>query len=226
LNLQTAAHAHVPQWKYGTSDLSSPFLSASYSLAYALFEARRWNIRHRCTDTQISIIDTAEIPSDMWLATELVGATCSHAAWFARAAEELLIYHRIPCRAVVVTLSLDELWDFLPGWCADIKPRVCGRYITSTSNMVSALLVAYDHNKSDAQAAVMEQSVPRSLDLLLRLNVNLSSSEDVDYAVDKLAGVAAIFCWWTSWIKNVDPSAYPPMLERVRATVVHRLLEE
>jgi hypothetical protein len=228
-DLVDLAVTHVTQWKNKTSRLPSPFVSASFSLAYALFEACRWNERYRCTDTQISIIDTANIKSDTCLATELVGATWTEAGFFARRAQEVLIYQFIPCDAVVATMSLDALLDCLPPWSDEVKPRILRRETCTTYGVAYALVEAARppaNHTPEVEVAVLIPSIERSIQMLRHTlppsMKNFDPSAHAD-AIDQIARLASLFCWWSKWLAGVDPAAYPPLLQWVRDAVVQRL---
>jgi hypothetical protein len=206
-DLIRAASRHITQWKYKTTDLPSPFVSASFSMAYVLFEAHRWNRYHRCTSTQISVIDTSQLTGDVWLATELVGASRTDAAYFARSAQEVLVYRYIPFNAVVVTMSVYGLLACLPRWCDDIPLHL----LRSTQQVVNALTEAADcpeHNTLNEDFALRVQSVEHSI-LLLR--DTLPEEFDPDTHTDQLdaiARLAAVFMWWPKWITGFDPVVY------------------
>ncbi|KAJ7491915.1 hypothetical protein FB451DRAFT_511312 [Mycena latifolia] len=224
-DLKNAASAHVTQWKDGTAHVPSPFVSASCSIAYALFEAHRWNAYHGCADAQISVIDTSQITSDAWLATELVGAYSTHAAFFARWSEEVLVYQRIPFGAVVVTAPLSSFLDLLPRWCDDIKPQIQFRQLRSTEEVACALAdaAAIPANNTPAQEVeLLMQSVEQSIELLR--NILPPSMTQFDphthaEAVDAIARLALVFVWWPKWITGVDPVAYPGFLQWARNAV-------
>ncbi|KAJ6514924.1 hypothetical protein C8R47DRAFT_1275801 [Mycena vitilis] len=208
-----------------TSHLPSPFVSASHSLPYALFEARRWNELYRRTNTQISIVNTAKISSDAWLATELVGADFHPAAYFARCAQEVLVCWYIPSGAVVATMSLDGLLDCLPRWCNDIALRIGQfRELRSTKHVAWALADAAIkpmNNTAEVEGAMIIHSVERSI-WLLRTTL-LSSTEDFDPATHKdeiERRLATFFCWRTEWITDM---AYPLLLRWVQEALGHIL---
>ncbi|KAJ7251357.1 hypothetical protein C8J57DRAFT_1520699 [Mycena rebaudengoi] len=126
------AYSHVLQWKYPGAD--SFFVSASFSIAYALHEAGRRNAATGSTNTQISVIDTSRIGVPALLATQLVGASDNEAAFFARRAQEILVCALIPETAVVFTAPLDIFLHFLPRWCDHLKPAIRHHGYSSTSD--------------------------------------------------------------------------------------------
>ncbi|KAJ7931683.1 hypothetical protein B0H13DRAFT_1857662 [Mycena leptocephala] len=228
LQLKRCASAHITQWKDGTESMPSVFISTSFSLAYALFEARRWNARYGCTTTQISVIDPLKIPSDKWLGTELIGAWWETPSFFARWAEEALIYGHIPHEAIVFTASLETFLSLLPRWCGDIIPQIRRYEVRSSENMVQVLASAAEdpaNNTVEKQEELLVDSVRQSITLLGHLlpsqmqNYNVNIHAD---AVDKISRFAAIFCWWPEWITSTDPSAYPNLLGTVREKVLER----
>ncbi|KAJ7696435.1 hypothetical protein B0H17DRAFT_398336 [Mycena rosella] len=225
--LAATASAHITQWKDKTAPLRSPFISASFSVAYVLFEAHRWNAHHGCTDTQISIIDTAQITSDAWLATELVGAYWTDAAFFARWAEEVLVYHHIPIGAIVATLPLSSFLDFLPRWCDDIVPHIRSRQLRSTEKVAYALASAAANPANDTDGdLVPRQYVQGSIQVLrhtLPASMVIFDPHTHADAVDAIARLAAVFVWWPKWITGVNPAAYPAVLERARNVVLLQL---
>lgn len=199
-------------------DEPTPFISTTFSLAYALFAAGRFNARHGCTDTQISIIDTAKMNTSAWLATELVGASWTDAAFFAGSAQEVLVYRRILVDAVVATVALDEFLDCLPRWCGDVGYQIQRYQLHSTEAAVHALADAAflpASNMAEEESALEVQSVKRSI-WILRSTLPPSMADcDLDThadAVDAIARLAALFVWWPKWITAIDPVAYPLFL--------------
>ncbi|KAJ7117710.1 hypothetical protein C8R44DRAFT_983173 [Mycena epipterygia] len=204
--LMQAAASHVAQWKYRTTHQPSQFISASFSFAYALFEARRWNAHHMCTDTQISVIDTAAITSDAWLATELVGTRRSHAAFFARRAEEVLVYRHIPYRAGV---SFPRLSAALDVACA---------LADAAANPAN--------NTTQEVVAFLEHSIAHSIEMLrdiLPASMRYYDPQTHTDAVDAITRLAVLLFWWPKWITGVDPVAYPYWLQSVRDMVLAQL---
>ncbi|KAJ7504180.1 hypothetical protein B0H11DRAFT_1981112 [Mycena galericulata] len=232
--LCSAASTHVTQWKERTSHLPSSFLSASFSFPYALFEATRWNAHHRCTDTHISVIDTARITTSAWLATELVGADGHDAAFFARAALEVLFYEHIPYGAVVVTAPLSSFLDGLPRWCDDIKSDIQTRQLCSTKSVARALAhAAAAHNNNpdeedsdEEEDELVMQSVERSIEMLRNtphpsiVHYDRDMPED---AVEAIVLLATMFVWWPKWITCVGPAEYGKYYRRVRREVLDEL---
>ncbi|KAJ7504184.1 hypothetical protein B0H11DRAFT_507274 [Mycena galericulata] len=215
-----AAFSHVTQWRDGTTHSPTPFVSATFSLAHALFEAGRLNARHRCTDTLISIIDTAKIPNTAWLATEFVGTSGSDAAFFARAAQEVLVYDCIPFESVVVTLQLDDFLQCLPRWCDNVGHQIRWNQFRSTEDVVHALAYAASlpaNNTLGEDSALMMQSVDQSIRMLKKTLPAFMADYDRAVhanAVDEIARLAALFAWWPRWITGVDPTEYHFYLQR------------
>ncbi|KAJ7833127.1 hypothetical protein B0H14DRAFT_3462926 [Mycena olivaceomarginata] len=201
--LAELAASHITQYKDGTWREPTKFISGSYSLAYVLFEALRrqrnaWN-RSGKSEILISIIDLAEVPNDKWLATELVGAYWTHAAFFARWAQEVLIYGHIPSRAVVATMSVNSFFDCLPRWCQSIREDIHSHSLKSTEDVVDQLkILAKENNMLEEEDVLLVHSIESSLATLR----NPSASED---AIDRVSRFAAIFCWWPKWIMGTDP---------------------
>ncbi|KAJ7800295.1 hypothetical protein B0H14DRAFT_3490803 [Mycena olivaceomarginata] len=219
-NSQSSQASHITQYKDGTWREPTKFISGSYSLAYVLFEALRrqrnaWN-RSGKSEILISIIDLAEVPNDKWLATELVGAYWTHAAFFARWAQEVLIYGHIPSCAVVATMSVNSFFDCLPRWCQSIRKDIHSHSLKSTEDVVDQLkILAKENNMLEEEDVLLVHSIESSLATLR----NQSASED---AIDRVSRFAAIFCWWPKWIMGTDPSAYSPLLEDIRGKVRRR----
>ncbi|KAJ7180851.1 hypothetical protein C8R46DRAFT_1070768 [Mycena filopes] len=221
--LQRLAAAHITQYKDGTWGQPTDFISASYSLPYTLFEAhrrasQRWN-RPPESEVLISVIDTKLIPNDnLWLGTELVGAHGpGHASFFARWAQEVLVYGLIPRAAIVSTMSLPSFLDCLPRWCSDIKDSINPSCLWSTESVTGHLrALARCKHTLEAQDELLAQAVECGLATLR------PKSADAE-AVDSVARFAAIFCWWPRWIVRTDPSAYAALLECIRQRVRERL---
>ncbi|KAJ7781883.1 hypothetical protein DFH07DRAFT_791891 [Mycena maculata] len=225
--LISAARRHVAQWQDSTWDLPSSFLSASFSLPYALFEAHRWNRYHGCTDTLISIIDTTKINSDAWLATQLIGSTQSRAAWFARSALEVIVYERIPESAIVATAPVGAFLDGLPRWCE--KAEIRSGIHASKGEVATSLGYSARRNKTpEHECELVLHSVAQSIQMLRsRLPASMADYDPITHAdaVDAIVRVATMFVWWTQWITWADPAAYPAYLQRVRAVVLQALAE-
>ncbi|KAJ6527267.1 hypothetical protein DFH09DRAFT_1414541 [Mycena vulgaris] len=225
-DLGRRASAHITQWKDRTESAPSPFISASFSIAYALFEARRWNARYWCNNTQISVIDTKKITSDAWIATELVGAWYNTDMFFARWSEEALVYGCIPQDAVVVTAPLETFFACLPRWCSDVTVQIRSRKILRSTEAVAGELAEAAENPAnntpDEQAQLLEQSVNRSIHMLRGILPPMRTYNKHIHAdaVDKIARLAAIFCWWPKWITRTDPLAYPSLLKTVEEEVL------
>ncbi|KAJ7698879.1 hypothetical protein B0H17DRAFT_1129437 [Mycena rosella] len=214
--------AHLTQWKDGTAPLCSPFISASFSIAYALFKAHRWNAHHKCTDTQISIIDTAQLTSDAWLAIELVGACAAHTAFnFARWAE-VLVYQHIPFGTVVATVPLPIFLDALLRWYS-------ARRLRSTEEVARALAGAAADPANNTQAAedvlqllAVTQSVRLLRHTLPTSMLTFDAHTHAD-AVDAIARLALVFVWWPKWVTEVDPITYPALLQSARGAISWQL---
>jgi hypothetical protein len=208
------AYSHVLQWKYPGAD--SFFVSASFSIAYALHEAGRRNAATGSTNTQISVIDTSRIGVPALLATQLVGASDNEAAFFARRAQEILVCALIPETAVVFTAPLDIFLHFLPRWCDHLKPAIRHHGYSSTEDCAYALANAALNPANDSpeeHAVLLRQSVARSL---LILQDMLPETDQHEPDAEAVARFAAIFCWWPRWIINTDPTTYHALLMQVR----------
>ncbi|KAJ7716137.1 hypothetical protein B0H16DRAFT_1614508, partial [Mycena metata] len=176
----------------GTRDQPSQFISASFSLAYALFETRRWNAFHWCNTTQISVIDPSKIPADI-------------DTFFARWAQEALVYGHIPHEAIIFTGDLEVFLGCLPRWCNR-------NYVGSTEQMVTVLSAAArdpDNDTAEQQRVLLNHSVERSIKLLRR---------------NKISRFAIIWCWWPKWITSQNPAEYLPLFEAVRGRVIEQLV--
>ncbi|KAJ7491935.1 hypothetical protein FB451DRAFT_1388384 [Mycena latifolia] len=210
-DLKCIASAHITQWRDRTTHLPSPLISASFSIAYALFEAQRWNMHHCCSDTQISIIDTAKITSDAWLATEL----------------EVLVYQHIPFGAVVITAPLNNFLDLLPRWCDDIKPQLRFRQLRSTEEVACALIKAAANPAHDEDFELLMHSAFQSIQLFHHvLPASVAEFNSHTDVVDAIARFAALFAWWPKWITGVDPVEYPDCLQKIRCAVLRKLSVE
>ncbi|KAJ7509893.1 hypothetical protein B0H11DRAFT_2216763 [Mycena galericulata] len=199
-----AAFSHVTQWRDGTTHSPTPFVSATFSLAHAF------------------IIDTAKIPNTAWLATEFVGTSGSDAAFFARAAQEVLVYECIPFEAVVVPMALDDFLQCLPRWCANIGRQIRWNQFRSTEDVVEALAHAASlpaNNAPGEESTLVMQSVEQSIRMLQRtLPASMADYDRVIHAnmVDEIARLAALFVWWPRWITGTDPITYLFYLQRAR----------
>ncbi|KAJ7509890.1 hypothetical protein B0H11DRAFT_1961410 [Mycena galericulata] len=224
-----AATVHVTQWKYKTWNLPSMFLSATFSIAHALREARRWNVYHRTDTTQISVIYAPAIGTNKWLATELVGASGTPATWFARSALEVLIYQRIPFGSIIVTAPLASFLACLPGWCDEVKRGILSGDLKATEHIVNVLAFEAGlpaNNTPAEEHLLVMQSVERCIGMLR--DKLPASMADYDYnthedVVDAIVLLATFFVWWPKWIIRVEPAAYPAHLKRVRNAVIRRL---
>ncbi|KAJ7117715.1 hypothetical protein C8R44DRAFT_791314 [Mycena epipterygia] len=236
--LQRIAAAHITQYNDGTWCMPTDFISASYSLPYVLFECqRRAVVQHWLPpdDIWISVIDTAKIPSDAWLGTELVGAYWTKAAFFARWAQEVLVYGWIPNDAIVVTVPAQRIFDCVRPWCGEIKNRIQKDDLWSTEVVAAALTelareyVDGTEEAEEEQAALFAQSVEQSIAVLrntLPTSMDTFTTRIHADAVDTIARLAAMFCWWPKWITGTNPDVYPDLLEQIRQEVLGRLRSE
>ncbi|KAJ7019795.1 hypothetical protein C8F04DRAFT_1146698 [Mycena alexandri] len=229
--LERRASAHVTQWKNRTWDQPSCFISLARSIPYVLFESRRRDLLHPANQPRISVIDGAKLVarSDAWLATDLVGHIPRDPVFFAQRADEVLAYSWIHRDAVVATVPVDKFFDCLPPWCGQVKADIRGDRLWSTADVANALeTLARQHcNTAAAEEELLEHSVQQSIEILRRENL-ASSMEGFDEnrhagAIDKIAGLASIFCWWPKWIVGDDDAEYPALLEAVRNRVVQKL---
>ncbi|KAK7048469.1 hypothetical protein R3P38DRAFT_1866700 [Favolaschia claudopus] len=229
--LRDLAAKHINQYKYPGRDRSaSPFVSGSYSLAYTLFESRRRAAYHGTINPYlpyISIIDSKKLGPDVWLGTEIVGAWYEDESFFARWAEEVLVYRQIPASAIVCTLSLDILCSLLPPWCDGLKDNIKLTSLWSTEAVGDALRnLSSNNNTPGDEEALLEKAVKESMALLRLLPNSLAESDaNTPHIVDFVARFAAIFCWWPKWTADTDPNEYPAMLERIRCMVSQRSLK-
>ncbi|KAJ7491924.1 hypothetical protein FB451DRAFT_511504 [Mycena latifolia] len=241
-DLVRMASAHINQWKDRTEHLPSPFVSVSCSFAYALFEARRWNARYWCNNTQITVIDATKITGDAWTATELVGAWSLSPdpvvranktdTFFGRWAEEVLVYGCIPQDAVIVTAPLESFFSSLPHWCADVTIQIRNRLVLRSTEAVADALAKVANipanNTDEEQAILLAHSVERSIVMLRNALPPMGTFDQETHAdlVEKVARLAAMFCWWPKWITRTDPLEYPALLERVKEEVLDKLRRE
>ncbi|KAJ7119472.1 hypothetical protein C8R44DRAFT_877898 [Mycena epipterygia] len=171
-SLSRAAKHHVTQWTNKTRDTSSIFVSASYSISYALFEARRRDFLPSHNQPHISIIDTSKIKSDAWLAAELIDDWMYPKISFAQCAQEILVCGGIPYNAVVITMPMDEFFDCLPGWCDGFKLAINPRRFWTSEAVASALAWAAKdpaNNTADEEATLVHDSATRSIGMLRHL---------------------------------------------------------
>ncbi|KAJ7698901.1 hypothetical protein B0H17DRAFT_1196491 [Mycena rosella] len=175
-----------------------------------------------------------KITSDVWLGTELVGAYDSKAALFARRAQEVLVYKAIPSDALVVTLTMEDFFGCLPGWCEGINTQIADGSLPSTEAVVRALAELardFDNNLEEEWEKLATQSVQRGIAMLRSqiLPISMGSFDEHTThadAVHRIARLAAIFCWWPKWITGTDPLEYPALLERVEKRVLKQLKSE
>ncbi|KAF7365085.1 hypothetical protein MVEN_00379800 [Mycena venus] len=226
--LRKIAYNHIMQWKDRTWMQPTHFVSASYSLPYVLFEARRQELRDPTYQPHISIIDSRKLGGDAWLGTELVGAWFETAAFFTRRAEEVLVYKHIHPDAVVATIPLNNFFNYLPKWCGGgrFKDQIHGNNLWSTEAVAYEMRrLAEENNTVEAEDALVKKSVKQSVrELGHILPERMEDFDETTHAdvVKTIAGFAAIFCWWPNWIMGSDPSAYPALRRRVHK----KLLEE
>ncbi|KAJ6508631.1 hypothetical protein C8R45DRAFT_968058 [Mycena sanguinolenta] len=226
--LRKMASKHITQYKDHTWTQPTDFVSGSYSLPYVLFETRRRNLRDPGNRMHISVIDSWKLTADAWLGTELVGAWWNRDTFFARWAEEVLVYKHVPHHAVVITRPADDFFRFLPHWCSGPEFRQeIGRWSTrAVANHIRGLVEqAYT---SQAKRLLIESSVARSTILLKTvLPPDMEHFDECTHAeaVDTIARFAAIFCWWPEWITGTDPDKYPELLEQITETLLEKLRE-
>ncbi|KAJ7066443.1 hypothetical protein C8F01DRAFT_701812 [Mycena amicta] len=218
--LSAAAAGHITQWLDGTSaSLQSQFVSASFSLAYALFEAQRWNAVFRCETTHISVIDPTKIPSDIWLGTQLVGADSrgGKAPGFARWAQEVLVYAHIPSKAVVFTAPLETYNNsLLPKLCDPVTELIRSRTLNSTEAVADALFDIACSFNAEEERALIGHAVEESL---RAFNEGRFNSRNSASPSEQVAWLAAFFCWWPKRMRRVHPEEFLDLRDAVRQRV-------
>lgn len=119
-----ATYTDVARHMDWTSKSTSPFVSSSFSFAWALWEAvRRYhgNMKH---DVEIAVIDTRLIADKAVTAVELLRKSktkerhVDHWKWyrFALESQSVLIHHSIPRKAVFSSIPLLKLLEKLPSY--------------------------------------------------------------------------------------------------------------
>ncbi|KAF7308895.1 hypothetical protein MKEN_01089900 [Mycena kentingensis (nom. inval.)] len=225
------ANKHIMQWHNDEWPfLDSPYISCSMSLAYALWEAARWNRRWRCQSTQISVIDLSKLRpgGDVRMGVELVGAFYNTAAYYSRWAQEILIVGHIPRDAVVFTGSFEVMSSFLPTWCNTPVQQIREQKVGSTQRATEVLQAAAlaDGQSQEARKALMDHVVSRSIELHQEMHMEHLPQDFGEYSeyrhrpiVDEIAKFASIFCWWPRRMTRSNPTEYSRLLNDVRASL-------
>ncbi|KAF7375403.1 hypothetical protein MSAN_00427900 [Mycena sanguinolenta] len=108
-----------------TTRYSSPYISASFSLMWAVWEAVRryhFGVKH---DIEIAVIDATALPADPVTVVEVLRSTPSaeqhenHWKWyhFAQESQLVLVYAGIPQTAVLTSIPLLRIIEKLPSYC-------------------------------------------------------------------------------------------------------------
>ncbi|KAF7309938.1 hypothetical protein MIND_00366300 [Mycena indigotica] len=221
--LSADASAHITQWNDGTySSLQSQFISASFSLAYALFEGHRWDDLFRCQSTQISVIDPTKIPGDAWLATELIGvegSPANRAPRFARWAQEVLVYVNIPDEAVVFTAPVETYYHtLLPEWCDPVTDLIASRTLKSTEAVVDALGDVARSCTAERERKLVDYVVEKCVEAFDQGTFNKHNNSP-----HNVVWLAALFCWWPKRMRRVHPREFAELKDLVRRKVESQL---
>ncbi|KAJ7073497.1 hypothetical protein B0H15DRAFT_1027419 [Mycena belliarum] len=132
-----------------TTRHTSPYVSASFSLLWAVWEALRryhFNVKH---DVAIAVIDAPALAAHSATVAELLNAAPiperheNHWKWYSSAneAQSVLVYGAIPAHCILASVPLLRILDALPAYClrppSDSEPpqpapvhRVSWRYPT------------------------------------------------------------------------------------------------
>ncbi|KAK7013968.1 hypothetical protein R3P38DRAFT_3322465 [Favolaschia claudopus] len=125
-NAHPAAYADVVRYMDWTTRHSSPFISASFSFMWAVWEAARryhFGVKH---DVEIAVIDATALPAHLTVtALEVLNGCDSakrdkdHKKWshFAQESQLVLIHGGIPHTAVLTSIPLLRIVDKLPSYC-------------------------------------------------------------------------------------------------------------
>ena len=119
---------HVDRRNRAEYSTLTPYVSASFSIMWAIWNALRWlDNKPQCAEEiRISVIRLGyfeDTPGALTIASKhLEKRPKEHAAWaFATRAQEVLVYGRIPAEAVLSTVSLSALRKSLPPWMFDLS---------------------------------------------------------------------------------------------------------
>ncbi|KAK7052657.1 hypothetical protein R3P38DRAFT_2502490 [Favolaschia claudopus] len=125
-NAHPATYADVVRYMDWTTRHSSPYISASFSFMWAVWEAARryhFGVKH---DVEIAVIDATALPAHLTVTAMEVLNGCDsakrdkdHRKWshFAQESQLVLIYGGIPHTAVLTSIPLLQIVDKLPSYC-------------------------------------------------------------------------------------------------------------
>ncbi|KAJ7696422.1 hypothetical protein B0H17DRAFT_1130843 [Mycena rosella] len=140
-----------------------------------------------------------------------------------------LVYQHIPFGAVVATVPLPTFLDALLCWCDDVITQIQPGDLRSTEEVARALASAAADPANNTQAAedvlqllAVTQSVQLLRHTLPASMLTFDAHTHAD-AVDAIARLALVFVWWTKWITEVDPIAYPALLQSACSAVSWQL---
>jgi hypothetical protein len=188
-----------------SSDMSamwSPFVSTSFSLPYALWEASRRS------DSSISIIDGHMLLGCAWLALELLGVQYDTERHLANESQEVLVWANVPRKAILASSPWKMLLNALPPWAIDLKYHIrFHRYTTSRqccNAFINAAASTEDDSDLDSPESLSEV-VEKAMILMADAKANASNSTtrtELRYHADMVTDFATYLHSWPTWIRG------------------------
>jgi hypothetical protein len=235
-------YADVAQHMDWTTKSSSPYVSTSFSFAWAIWEAvRRYRVDMK-HDVEIAVIDASAVADQAVTALDLLrtGNTkerhASHWKWyrFALESQSVLVYGSIPSEAVFASIPILPLLERLPsylllpdttyklspfdrlGWDVTQKKPSFRQFCQDSSEKF--LRMPVEPRLRDAASSSVRLSLQ-----FLRTWLQEISAKDMSSARDTVASLAMVIARWPGqwWVK--EHGEIPELLEAMVQVVVEEI---
>jgi len=212
---------HVTSWKEGNTE-PSEFISLTFNIFWVLWEWKRrtfYRPLHLPDEFFLIVLEGSELRGRSKLVNEIVDREIYKDAYnFANSAEEVVVAKFIHKEAILGTISMSQLQDFIPSWWKEAFEEILQSKNGASGQRDKSFKSFQSKLKPPAAAAdCARQSLRFARELLAPLLVqNLQRRADIERAVDSTGRAIDLPQAGGVNIK-VDPSDNNATLEKIKA---------
>ncbi|KAK0469326.1 uncharacterized protein EV420DRAFT_1257559, partial [Desarmillaria tabescens] len=226
-----------------TTRSSSPFISTSFSFAWAIWEAlRRYKsgVKH---DVEIAVIDAASLKGKAATAVQILRKATfderPHHYWrwyhFSQESQSVVVYGYIPLTSVMASVPLLSILEKMPSYF--LRSEIPANPSMTETSLINRVVWDFTNKKSTYKQfceAMTDRHFKQSTEMRLRESIvgsirlavallnpwfHKTAADDIDWAVHKTAELASLIAAWP------DPQD-PAEMQDVLNGMVSLLAEE